>query len=322
MKAYYAEHIEMLRSQPTSAIHLNDPITVGIQVILRNTLIDLFEQEAACHDDRVTEAMRLLHKAAEKLQTTLALATPYMEPKQAKRFTKRLNKLSSKVNGVRELDIIMHSLLIEGEGAADRRAIAGILAHMDAKRLLAKEGLYAFLESKKYRQFVSQLASVAQVDEDTPLFRATVATEEPHQVRHVLPMILHEHLAMVRAYTPSLDDAKPETLSDLRQKVRRLYDICEAFHGVLDDELAQYLQALDDVLVSLDQIAEMTGTLDRLIHLPRTTLNTDQFTVLKDFRESFRERREQLVKKFPEQWFTFDQRTTHEALSKALCAVY
>jgi hypothetical protein len=309
-------------SQPAQAVCPTDPITVAIQIIFQANLTNLREQEAACYNDRVIESMRLLHRAAEKLQTTVALADPYLSNKQAKRFNKCLHKLARKINGVRELDIIMHNLLVEGEGSSNRRAIAGILAHMDAQRLLAKEALYGYLEGRKYRQVINQLDALHQAPVDEAFKGDGLSPGQPQQVRHVLPLRIHEQLAQVRAYTPLIADANADTLTGLHHHVRHLHDLCAAFRDVLGSELDDYLQSLDNVLADLDRIAEMTGTLDRLIHLPHTSLNTEQLTLLKGFRESLRERREGLIEQFPARWAAFDQRTTHKALSDALCALY
>ena len=74
---------------------------------------------------------------------------------------------------------------------------------------------------------------------------------DPHELRHVLPPLLHQRLASVRAYDSVLPAADDRRLHALRVECKRLRYAIEFFAPVLGSSAASFLpliQAMQDTL--------------------------------------------------------------------------
>ncbi|MEO0560969.1 MAG: hypothetical protein AAF125_02575, partial [Chloroflexota bacterium] len=90
------------------------------------------------------------------------------------------------------------------------------------------------------------------------------------------------------------------------------------YESVLGRSATDYtkdLLKLEDMLV---QVTEMSQTLQRLIHLPRINMDSDQLVALKNYRKDLRSRREKLYNKLPVVWEDFNLRRTQENLSQSI----
>lgn len=315
MTQLYAERIDALKSQSVPPIQPDDHIAEAIRKLLHTAFITLLEREAACREDRSSEAMREMRATAWQLWTFTEMIAPDVPGKTAKRTRKRLRKLIRRLDGVRELDIMMRDLLVHGEGSSDRMVIAGIIAHLDAKRLVRRNKLIKHLDSKKYRKFIKKYEKFLNSSFEDWLGEDD---EMPHQVRHTLPAMLHEQLAAVRAHETLLADADADMLQDLYDDVRRLLCLLEGFEPVLGKSVGDYIDAVVTLRDKLEQVADTSRTLDRLIHLPRTTLDTAQFAALKRYRRRLQAQRDQLVNEFPDHWAAFNRRAVQKDFSNGV----
>lgn len=317
MTHLYAEHLNALQSQPVPPIQPDDHIAAAIRKVLHAEFVALLQTEIICREDRNAEALRDFRATALHLWALTELIADDIPGKTVKRTRKRLRRLVKRVNSVRELDLMMRDLLIHGEGASDRMVIAGIIAHLDAKRLLMRGDLIKHLDSKKYRKFVKKYAKFLQMP-FAEWLDAAADDNAPHQVRHVLPAMLHNQLAAVRAYETDLADADADLLADFYVDTRQLMYLLDGFEGVLGKSAEGYLDAVGDMCEKLERINDVSNTLDRLIHLPRATLDTDQFAALKRYRQRLQGERDRLITAFPDCWADFSRRTVQKDFSNAV----
>ena len=131
------------------------------------------------------------------------------------------------------LDRIMRDLLVQGEGAANRMAVAGIIAQLDAQRLrdqAATATIYPQQEVSQVREGRPEVCSEHQ--------RRTSQVKKkkrakPHQVRHKLPRRLQKRLSQVMAHDVIIDDLDPDWLFGLEKRVLQLRNLLESFDPLL-----------------------------------------------------------------------------------------
>ena len=312
------ERIVALKTLPTTPIQPDDHTAAAAQKLMRQSFIRVLELEVACHDDRNLSAAEQLHREAVRLAVQLQLAAPYLPGKDARRLTKRLRKLIKRGDAVYELDLMMRDLLVYGESVENRMMIAGVVAHLDAQRLAARSRLLKHIEGKKHTRFLDRFEAMLRQKPEDAFDMDAVQPGQPVQLRHLLPLIFHQRLATIRAYEPFFEQADPDMMRALCDQLCELSHLLDSFEAVLGARAVPYLDALLRLRENTGKITEITRTLDRLIHLPRISLDNAQLGALKAYRHDLRTRRERLQDTFPDYWETFNRRQVQEKLSDAL----
>ncbi|MEO0562204.1 MAG: CHAD domain-containing protein, partial [Chloroflexota bacterium] len=220
MSQRYAERLEALHTAPVSVPTVGDPMLVTLRAAMHTNFVALLEHEVECRRDKNIEALRTMLRAVFQLRALVKIAEDDFDQKTIKKAGKRLRKLSRCLADVHELDVMMRDILHYGAALSHRRTIATIVAHLDAQRLLAKAQLIEYLDSKKYRKFLKRfqaflLAPADEVLDLTPIDDPTA----PSEVRHLLPVVLHQQLAKIRAYDTFMDASDNEVFVAMRNDV-------------------------------------------------------------------------------------------------------
>jgi CHAD domain-containing protein len=313
---HHAERIDELRDHKPPPLRPTDPLPVVLRAQMHTQFVQLLQTEDACRLDKNVEALRTMRQAAAHLHLMVTLTEAEMGIVTAKKAEKRLRQLGDCLDAVYELDMMMRDILHYGAALAQRMTIASIVAHLDARRLLAKHQLVEFLDSKKYAKFVKRFQQFLLepiedfVDEPDP--------GDPQQTRHRLPALLHEQLATVRAYDPFMESNDSAVFTDLRADLTRFRHILVCFESMLGSSVTAYLKDLNALSELLDRIAELSATVHRLVHLPRLNMDTDQLSALQGYRRDLRTRREKLYQQLPALWQDFNLRRTQENLSQSI----
>jgi CHAD domain-containing protein len=320
MSERYAKRLEKLRSQAVPPCTASDPMTLVIRRLMQLQFIRLLSHEEACRSDKNIDALRTMRQIVYELRTLVSIMEDTYDQPTAKRAQKRLRQLSERLDDVHELDVMMRDILHYGAGLAQRMTIASIVAHLDAQRLLAKERLLDFLDSKKYAKFIKRFYRFLKKPAADVLIFAEddIDPGEPHQVQHLLPVLLHHQLATVRAYGGFVEEADPEVFTAMRDDVRLFRYTLSCFEDLLGTSATAYLvdvKKLEDLLSNINASSE---TLRRLIHLPRINMDSDQLAALKSYRRDLRNRRERLYRELPDLWTTFNRRHTQENLTQSI----
>lgn len=316
MSHHHAERIDELHDHQPPSPQPTDPLAMVLRAQMHRQFILLLQAEGPCRLDKNVEALRAMRRAASHLHMMVVLAEVEMGGRTAKKVEKRLRQLCERLDAVHELDVMMRDILHYGAALAQRMTIASIVAHLDAQRLLAKQQLTEFLDSKKYAKFILRFqAFLLEPVED---LLDPPDPGDPHQARHRLPALLHEQLATVRAYDPFLSFDDNEVFTDLRADLTRFQQILVCFEDMLGSSVNAYLKDLNELGELLDRIAELSATVNRLVHLPRINMDPDQLQALQDYRKDLRTRRERLYNQLPPLWHDFNLRRTQENLSESI----
>ncbi len=318
MPNYHADRIETLQAQDNAPPTSTDPMVKALRVYMHHKFLNILMLEDDCRQDKNIQSLRTMRTSVYQLKTLVYIMEHKYDQKTVKKAEKRLRQLIKRLDSVHELDVMMRDLLHYGAGLVQRMTIASLVAHLDAQRLLAREKLIKYMDSQKYHKFLDRFQEFLLAPADDVLNLEDEDPGDPQQVRHVLPVLLHRHLALVRSYDPFVASSDSDVFLALREDVRVLRQLIGCFEGVLGSSAAAYLQDLLKLEDLLNRISEASETLRRLIHLPRVNMDNDQLIALKNYRSDLRNRREKLYAKLPPIWEDFNRRRTQENLSQSI----
>lgn len=317
-----AQRIAALRALPVSALTVTDTLADAVTKLLHKYLLALLQAEAECRVDKKQDAALRMLESVRTLIVLVGMLESQLPDKHAKKLHKRLSKLKDKLRDLYTLDVMMRQLLVYGEGVDHRMTIAGLVAYLDARRLVVRQSLWDYFEHKKYIWLLDTLQAIVIAPQD--LLPPEDESLAPRELRHVLPVIINQQLAIVRAFETVLTDDEhhsPEVYKRFLEQVHTYHLLLCSFEPILGGTIANYLDSVSLLRRALERIAESTHTLNHLIHLPRLSLDASQVVALKNYRRYLSAQREMDISKLPDTWQTFNLRRTQEKLSQALLAL-
>jgi len=247
-------------------IIVTDTISAAGRKIVLNELIRIRQNEDKVQADADDEFVHDMRVASRRTRAALRLLKGYFRRKQLKPLSKGLKKIANVLGAVRDFDV----LLIDLKGRDDE-TLAEAITSLEASRASAHDDLTEMIDGRKYKTVLAHLAAFATAADDLE----DVAPPTPIQVRHVVPVLLHEQLAAVRGFDPLLEgDLQPDydTLHDLRIAFKRLRYATHFFSEVLGSPvepfiadmkaIQDHLGRLNDVVVFEQALTKLKGKLD------------------------------------------------------------
>jgi CHAD domain-containing protein len=310
--AELTEHRQPVQPEDTMA-------EAGRKVILTD-FIKMLAHEAGSRAGEDIEEVHDMRVATRRMRSAFQLLEPYYKTRPVRPYTQSLRALARRLGVVRDLDVMIDSL--EKHRArcdeTEQAALQTIIQRLDKRRRKARKKLINHLDSKAYRKFVENFA--AFLSKPGKSARAIDANDAaPHQVRHVLPVIVHEHLATVRAYDTVLAGAEVETLHALRIEFKRLRYLVSYFSDVLGSSGEDFIDELKNIQDHLGLLNDCSVAQEWLRGL-LDDLNGDetQTAVLAAYIAELAEEQIRLMTEFPAVWAKFNTRTVQSKLSNAL----
>jgi CHAD domain-containing protein len=219
---------------------------------------------------------------------------------------------------VRDLDVMIHDLtaFLPEVPAKQTAAMQGVIDSLDQRRTVARARLVQVLDTKAYRRLCQDFAGflttpgagARSLDGDSPV---------PHQVRHVMPPMIYERLAEVRAYDAVLPTEDVPLLHQLRIAFKGLRYTVSLFDNLLGPEVGGFigeLKAVQDHLGRLNDIAVAHEQLGSLM----ADLEGDQSAALWLYLEYLDAERPALVAQFPAVWKRFNSKPVQRKLALAV----
>lgn len=330
--------IESLSSRVVPVAPDDTMAEAGRKILLAD-FVQLLTREAGCRSGEQIDDIHQMRVATRRLRSALRLLEPYYKGKRIRASSDNLRRLARALGKVRDLDVMMKSLHRSQKSATDpavAEALQAIIDRLARKRERAHARLVKHLDSREYSDFVADF-SVFLSSEG----KGVVALDElsPHQVRHVIPTLIHDQLAIVRAYdtvipaprgkggnatAPDGDEPTPgdlpmpdiTVLHQLRIEVKRLRYTVAYFHDVLGasgrhyiedlKRLQDHLGEMNDAVVAREQLLDLVsaGELDEAMIAPYLDQLQADYDRLND--------------EFPAVWKRFGTRTVQSKLSDAL----
>lgn len=293
---------------PVSA---TDTISAAGRKIILNELIHLRQHEDKVQAGDDHDAIHDMRVATRRTRSALRLLGGYYRRKHVKRLLKGLKALADALGAVRDLDV----LLIDLRGRKDEQ-LSELVERLEQARAAAHDDLTEYIDGREYKTTLAQLAAFATAPDDL----ADITPPAPIQVRHVVPVLLHEQLAAVRGFDPLFDGeegAQPdfEALHDLRIAFKRLRYAVHFFRDALGTSIDPFLgdlKAIQDHLGRLNDVVVFGKALAKLQKKLETPTAVDGILL------SYQVESEAQASQFKAVWSKFNSRAVQKHLADAL----
>ena len=172
------------------------------------------------------------------------------------------------------------------------------------------------LDSKSYRRFLKDFGEFVT----TPIEKKVSDKVVPTEVRHLLPSLIYDRMAAVRAYEDRLEDADSPRLHALRIEFKRLRYTLSLFESVLGTTLGEFVDELKTAQDTLGQLNDGTTARASLDTLLKGS-DEHRSDALNAYFEHLEADHDKLLAEFKAHWERFNSRKAQEKLSKAVLAL-
>ena len=256
--------------------------------------------------------------AIRRMRSLFNLIGAYYRPKTVAKYQRGLRDIARALGAIRDLDVLILDLQ-EFQASlppASQSDMAQVVSILDERREEYRIGLNQLFDSKRYARFLRQFQRLAKGRGRGA--RRVKRAEAPHQVRHVLPLLLHERLARVRSYDSVLPAAEDEVLHALRVEYKQLRYALEFFQPILGSSAGRFLQQakqMQDILGRINDIAVFSAYISRL-----DGLTPEQDAVVEAYVAARNEELVGLREQFNinDAWLRFNKRATQQQFSDSL----
>lgn len=311
--------IEMLRARVTPVLPEDSMAEAGRKILL-NSLVHMLEREAGSRTGEDIEDVHKMRVVSRHMRSAFRLFLPYYKQKTVRPFIRSLRKIGSVLGRVRDLDVMVYDMMQYQSTLAEEDAgtVQAAIDRLEARRQKARARLIAFLDSPDYLAFVAGFSEFL-LDSGEGIKQLAHELGEPYQVRHVLPIVMHQHLAVVRAYETVIDGAPPSTLHALRIDFKRLRYLITHFEQVLGQSAQKFvddIKQMQDYLGRMNDIEVACRYFQKLSDSKR--LDDEAKGALQTYIAMLRREDEQRSETFPSVWEKFNTRTVQRKLADAL----
>jgi CHAD domain-containing protein len=262
-------------------------------------------------------------KTCRRLRTAFRVFEPYYDPGLLKGYGKRLRKFMRRLGRSRDLAVFLNNFdrFQEEELAAgeitdlERASMAAFGQFWRDAQTESGERVREYMARGKYQDLIQEIDEFAH-----STGRIAMAGEEPYiplKTGHIVPVILYQKAAAVRAYEGYIEGASLEMHHALRIHCKELRYTIEFFLPVLGPSAANTLAPLKQVLTHLGELN------DARIALTMMEMGDDQALspFLEIYRRKVRGDLEILLDTFSVPWSQLNQPDWRLALASAIAVL-
>lgn len=311
------ERITGLASKLEAVAPTDNMAEAGRKVLLAE-FVQMLKHEAGSRTGEDIEDVHDMRVSIRRMRSIFRLLAPYYKVKDVRPYRSDLSRLGEVLGEVRDLDVMIEDLrafqlTLDADGQADLQVT---IDELDERRVAAREDLNKRLDRKTYRRFLKAFGQFVT----TPIEDQLHGVIAPSQVRHLLPSLIYDRLAAVRAYDDALADADDETLHALRIEFKRLRYTVSLFADVLGTTIAEFVVELKLIQDTLGRINDATTARERL----DTLLDSDEkhhSDALNAYIAFMETDKNGLADQFKADWERFNSRRVQQKLSTALLSL-
>jgi CHAD domain-containing protein len=282
----------------------------------RGTLIG--EDVEELHDMRV---------ATRRMRTAFDVFGQAFDPKTMKHYLKGLRRLGRALGGVRDMDVILAHAL-DYQRKMDEVQQLGLEPLLAAwKQMIHKKRtrMTRHLQSEDYQNFKYNFNQFLQASEHG--MEVGGYTAMTSHLGDIVPILVYERYATVRAYETILPTASMAQLHALRIEFKKLRYILEYFREILGDntgqaiselkQLQDHLGELHDSDVACQLVGDFLKGWDKEQSSRQLTDRQNPETIVTYLAHLYAERY-QLVSSFPELWRKFNRPEFRQNIAQAI----
>lgn len=231
------------------------------RIIWHEQFMAMLLNEAGVRYSTDPEYVHAARVAIRRARAAARLYKDYFKRKGVRRYLKQIRKTAQLLGAVRDMDVAIAKLIAYRQKSRKKAAgsLQATLEEWVAKRARAHQELVAWLDSDNYAEFVRSFLGFCRTPGAELADMAPAAGEAivPFQVRHVVPTMLLDNFAHVRAYEvwfEQEDEVPLATLHQLRIECKYLRYNLEFVGGLLGGEsgaMIAFLKSLQEDLGDL-----------------------------------------------------------------------
>ena len=221
----------------------------------------MVEHEPGTRAGEDIEELHDMRVATRRMRAALRVFGEYLDMRAMKPFVKDLRRTGRALGAVRDLDVFQQKTRRYTDTLPSGRAneLDPLFAVMHAEHQKARQAMLDFLDSSRYDRFKKRFSKFLK---KSGAAAVPVFTEQgevrPQRIRHVLPVVIQQRLAAVRAYEGYLEgpDVPLERLHRLRIAFKSLRYTLEFFREVLGPDARHLIEELKQVQDHLGDVQD------------------------------------------------------------------
>ena len=311
MNSNTSEPVPVPEISPRKVLPLDTLAEVGRKVVL--TKVDKIHQSETAENKPDVYNMQT---AMLQVQGALNLLKPHFKSKTMRRYKQALHHRSQVLSDIQNVDMLIEELhLFEATLDSDNQVILqGMLEKLVQQQAASQEALKQVSSSKAQRRFAKSLTALA----NEPI---ADGKSKLSQVRHLLPSLIYDRLAIISAYDELLEAGDITDLQKLNLELKRLLYTVSPFEDVLGKQIADFtkeVQSIQDTLDEIKSTAKAQSNLDCLVN----TSKKKYAAISEAYLQYCEAKKKALIAELQEKWSRFNSRKVQQKLSTALLALY
>jgi CHAD domain-containing protein len=302
------------------------PMAEASRLLLRRQFTAMLLNEAGSRIGEDIEYVHDMRVASRRATAIIDLAAGHLDADITAPYRKGLRLTRRKLGVIRDLDVALDALRArQAKLPADEAAALERLAERwEQDREAAYAKLLSYLNGKKYRRFLQNFEAFCWAEGEGVLDhpdRSEHGAPSPTQMRHVLPLLILQRYANVRAYEAPLEhphDIHAELLHDLRIDCKSLRYSLEMAQPLMGEHGGPVLKILKKMQTHLGDLNDAEVTRARLLEMLEDGVKIPAIEVYAEEQEAISHR---LRETYQEPWEALVGSEFREALGMALATL-
>lgn len=327
-KARLAAFLDAASMHAAPGVQPDDPLAEAGRKVWRYHYAQMLLNEEGTRRGEDIEALHDMRVATRRMRAAFEVFGQAFEPKVMKAHLKGLRATGRALGKVRDLDVFIEKAQ---HYQADRAINGGtdlsyLLQAWHNKRVAARAEMETFLDGERYRKFCEQfLEFVSTPGEGILHIRASQPV--PYLVKDVVPGLIYNRMAAVRAFDSILESARLEQFHALRIEFKKLRYAIEFFIEVLGPKaklvineiktMQDHLGDLNDAQVASQILRDFLVEWDEHQAQYPVQERSEPKPVLDYLAYRYQER-QQLMTTFQERWQNFNRAELMKNLAEAI----
>ncbi|MCY3780837.1 MAG: CHAD domain-containing protein [Chloroflexi bacterium] len=299
-----------------TAILPTDPVAEAGRKVFAGQIRRMQRQEAGSRTGEDIESVHRMRVAIRRMRSLLKLLPDFYRVGTVSKIEGGLREIARALGRIRDLDVLILDLenFSATQPPEQQAQILSVIDRLDQRRDNRRKRLNALFDSKGYARFLRQLSRFGKTPGRGA--RRIKRRRAPHQLRHVLPLLLHQRMARVKAYDTVLPSSDINDLHELRVEFKQLRYAVEFFEPVLGSSAGRFLRSVKAMQDFLGRIQDISVFMEAVSRLKRLT--PEQAAALESYREARKAEQDRLRDQFEEIWTRFNNRATQRLFSDSL----
>ena len=258
-------HLQQHTSSKKPGLTADDTMAEAARKTLYFHFKRMVNHEAGTRRGEDIEELHDMRVATRRMRAATRVFGNYMDMKTIKPFAKKLRRVGRTLGAVRDLDVFKQKAQAYIDTLPSQRQdeLEPLLSVMDKEHQKAREQMLNLFDSDYYERFKKRFAKFLKRPGTASLPELGSHGELlPQQVRLVLPVVIYQQLANVRAYEELIKgpEVSLERLHRLRIAFKGLRYTLEFFREVLHPDTAQVIEEIKAVQDHLGDLQDAVVT--------------------------------------------------------------